>query len=95
MRTLYAGVLMAILCMGLMGNTISLAGLLDNFSENVIIDQSFDRLRHFSLQDAVPVLEEGYGYTVTPEYQPLAVHWPAFSDSKMSIRADTRYTSFR
>jgi len=60
--------------MGLVFNAESLAGLLDTSEEQITVNQSLDRLRHYALQDAVPVLEEQYGYTVTPEYQPLEIH---------------------
>ena len=74
MRRISVCIMVAILWMGLVFNAESLAGLSDTSEEQIIVNQSLDRLRHYALQDAVPVLEEHYGYTVTPEYQPLEIH---------------------
>ncbi|MBU7025329.1 MAG: hypothetical protein HXS48_00190, partial [Theionarchaea archaeon] len=74
MSRILVSTMVAILWMGSVFNVESLAGLSDNSEEQIIVNQSLDRLRHYALQDAVPVLEEHYGYTVTPEYQPLEIH---------------------
>ncbi|KYK30358.1 MAG: hypothetical protein AYK19_18425 [Theionarchaea archaeon DG-70-1] len=74
MREISVSIMVAILWMGLVFNAESLAGLSDTSEEQIIVNQSLDRLRHYALQDAVPALEEYYGYTVTPEYQPLEIH---------------------
>jgi len=73
MKVVYIGLIVAALCIGPIFNANGLVGSLDHPSE-AVLDQPFDRLRHFSLQDAVPVLEENYGFTAAPEYQPLEVH---------------------
>ena len=74
MSRILVSTMVAILWMGSVFNVESLAGLSDNSEEQIIVNQSLDRLRHYALQDAAPVLEEHYGYTVTPEYQPLEIH---------------------
>jgi len=74
MSRILVSIMVAILWMGLVFNAESLAGLSDTSEEQIIVNQSLDKLRHYALQDAVPVLEEHYGYTATPEYQPLEIH---------------------
>ncbi|MBU7030005.1 MAG: RHS repeat protein, partial [Theionarchaea archaeon] len=78
MRIGYTGLIVAILVIGLMFNVGSLAARLDYLEgatdEPLMPDQSFDRLRHVALNDAVSGAEEYYGFTETPEYQPLEIH---------------------
>jgi RHS repeat-associated protein len=64
----------AILFLGLLFNVQLLAGIADLPSEEMVVGSPLGRLRHVSLQDAVPFSEEGYGYTPIPEYQALEVH---------------------
>ncbi|KYK34393.1 MAG: hypothetical protein AYK19_12145 [Theionarchaea archaeon DG-70-1] len=77
MRVVYVGLIVAILVMGLMVNADSLAATLDYLEgitdDQLMPNQSFNRLRHFALNDAVPA-EEYYGYTEAPVYQPLEIH---------------------
>ncbi|MBU7027232.1 MAG: hypothetical protein HXS48_09840, partial [Theionarchaea archaeon] len=88
MRRILVSIMATILWMGLVLNAESLAGLSDTSEEQIIVNQSLDRLRHYVLQDAVPVLEEHYGYTATPEYQPLEIHTsddPLFDHMAVSL----------
>ena len=72
MKVIYTGLIMVILCMGMVFNSERLNGTL-NSSEEIAKDPSIERLRHFALQDAAPVSEEQYGYTATPDHQPLEI----------------------
>ncbi|MBU7028173.1 MAG: RHS repeat protein [Theionarchaea archaeon] len=74
MSRILVSIMVAILWMGLVFNAESLAGLSDTSEEQIIVNQSFDKLRHYALQDAVPVSEEHYGHTAKPEHQPLEIH---------------------
>jgi len=93
MRLAYAGLIVALMFMGLMFNVDSLAATLDYLEgmtdEQLMLDQSFDRLRHFALNDAVSGTEEYYGHTETPMYQPLEIH--ASSDSRFDYMAASPY----
>jgi hypothetical protein len=73
MKEVQAVLIGAILCMGLLFQVESLAGMLD-ISENVIVDQSFDRMRRFALQDAIHGVEESSVHIETPDCEPLEVH---------------------
>ena len=61
----------AILWVGLVSSTQGLAAVIVDPSEEVILNQSFDRLRRFALNDAVTGSEEYYGFTETPQYEAL------------------------
>jgi len=60
-----------ILCMSLIFHVENLAGILDYYPEDVVREQLFDRLRRFSLQDAVTDSREFYGFTGTAGDQGL------------------------
>jgi RHS repeat-associated protein len=60
-----------------------------NSNEEVRLDQSLDKLGHFSLNDGIPSSEEYYGSTPTPEYQPLEIH--ASDDSRFDHMAHSPY----
>jgi RHS repeat-associated protein len=64
-------VVVAILWIGLVSHGQGLAAV-EWISEEIVGDQSFDRLQHFTLGDAVPA-EEYYGYTALPVYDPLDI----------------------
>jgi hypothetical protein len=84
----YAGLIVAILCMGVLFNLESLNGVF-NFSEEITGDPISGKLQHFALQDAVPAFEEQYGYTAVPNHQPLEVH--ASDDPAFEYMAHTPY----
>ena len=64
-------VVVAILWIGLVSHVQGLAAV-EWISEEIVRDQSFDRLQHFTLGDAVPA-EEYYGYTALPVNDPLDI----------------------
>ena len=64
-------VMAAILWVGLVSGIQGLAAVVGNPSGEVILDQSFDRLRRFTLHDAVIGSKEYYGFTETLEYEAL------------------------
>jgi len=63
----------AILSMGLIFHAVGSVGLLVHPHEEGVVDQ-LGQLRHFALKDAIPAIEEHYGYTAAPEHQPLQIH---------------------
>jgi hypothetical protein len=73
MRDMSAVFAVIILFLGLLSNGHGMAAVMADPSEE-IVDQSPDRMRHFSLSDGIPGSEEYYGYTQIPVYQPLEIH---------------------
>ena len=71
MKVVKAILMGIILCISLISHVENLAGILDYHSEDVVREQLFDRLRRFSLQDAVTDSREFYGFTEIPGYQGL------------------------
>ncbi|MBU7015919.1 MAG: hypothetical protein HXS44_00305, partial [Theionarchaea archaeon] len=65
-----------------------MAAALANPLEEIVVDQSLDKMRHFSLRDGIPGFEEYYGYTQTPE-QPLEIH--ASDDLNFQYMAHSPY----
>ena len=63
--------LAAILLAGLVSGAQSLAAVVVNPCEDTVLDQSFDRLRRFVLNDAVAGSGEYYRFTDVPEYRAL------------------------
>jgi hypothetical protein len=74
MKMLTAIGLTAVLCLGLVSSIQGIAVLVgDSSFEEIILNQSLDRLRYMVLNDAAPA-EEFYGSTDPPEYGPLEIH---------------------
>ncbi len=73
---IHACLIVALLCIGLMFGFGSLAATVESGEalEQPLQDQSFDRLRHFTVNDAVSGTEEFYGQTAVPEHDPLEIH---------------------
>jgi len=71
MRKMKAMVMAVILWVGLVSSIQGLAAVIANPSEDIVLDQSFDTLRRFVLNDAVAGLKEYYRSTEVPEYQAL------------------------
>jgi len=65
--------LAAILLFGLISSMHSLAAVLVTPSEEEVVDFSFDRMRRFALQDAVPNSERTFGETEIPDHPPLQI----------------------
>lgn len=63
----------AMLCIGFFSNVEVQAAAL-NIPNQTVFDETVDRVRHLVLGDAVTGVEEGYGYTNVPAYDPLEVH---------------------
>ena len=73
MKEVCAYCTVAILLLLLLPSTLGMTAVIDNSSGGGSMDSSHDQLRRFALRDGVPADEEYYGYTETPEYQPLEV----------------------
>ncbi|MBU7012677.1 MAG: RHS repeat protein, partial [Theionarchaea archaeon] len=65
--------LAAILLFGLISIMHNLAAVLVTPSEEEVVDFSFDRMRRFALQDAVPNSERTFGETEIPDHPPLQI----------------------
>lgn len=59
----------ASLWLGFVSRIQGLAAVAVNPCEDIVLDQSLDRLRRFVLDDAVTDSEKYYWFTETPEYQ--------------------------
>ena len=89
MRGVRESLVVAFLCLSLVLSVGNLAGLSRPSSESVFVNQSFDRLRQFALEDGAPAFEKYYGYTETPAYEPLEVH--ASDDPNFDYMAASPY----
>ena len=76
MKIMNAVLVVATLCIGLISSVGSLATVLDYPSgdTDASVSQSLNGLNYFALKDSIPLPEENYGYTETPEHQPLEIH---------------------
>jgi RHS repeat-associated protein len=90
MRGIYAVLVATVLILGFTAQVGNLAGLIKSNSEGVR-DQSFDQLRHVTLQDGIPAVEEYYRYGVTdsPLHQELEIQ--TSDDSSYDYMARSPY----
>ena len=89
MKKMSAVVVAVVLSVGLVSSTQGLAAVAGNPSDDIVLDQSFDRLRRFALNDATTGSEEYYGFTETPEYEALEIH--ASDDPRFEYMAHSPY----
>jgi len=73
MKMIKAIGLAAILLFGLVSSISSLAAVLVISSEEEVPDFSFDQMRRFALQDAVPISERTFGETEIPDHPPVHI----------------------
>jgi RHS repeat-associated protein len=90
MKRIYAVLVATVLILGFTAQVGNLAGLLDNDSEGVR-DQSFDQLRHVTLQDGIPALEKDYQYGVTDSPTPQVLEIQTSDDSSYDYMARSPY----
>jgi RHS repeat-associated protein len=90
MRGIYAVLVVAVLILGFTAQVGNLAGLLESDSEGVR-DQSFDQLRHVTLQDGIPALEEYYRYGVTDSPTQHVLEIQTSDDSNFDYMARSPY----
>ncbi len=87
--TVRAVVVAAILWVGVVSSMQGLAAVVVDSSEDIVLDQSLDRLKRFALNDAVTGLKEYYGFTETPQYEALEIH--ASDDLQFEYTAHSPY----
>ncbi|MBU7046372.1 MAG: hypothetical protein HXS54_08025, partial [Theionarchaea archaeon] len=90
MRGIYAVLVATVLVIGFTAQVGNLAGLIESDAEGVR-DQSFDQLRHFTLQDGIPALEEYYRYGVTDSPTQHVLEIQASDDSNFEYMARSPY----
>ena len=87
MRGIHALLVVTVLVIGFAANVGSFTGSYNSFE--VIPDQYLDQVRHFTLQDGIPAVEEYSGYTETPIHRPLDIQ--VSDDSKFHYMACSPY----
>jgi hypothetical protein len=90
MKVVKASWMISVLVLGLVFSAQSIGSVMNAPAQEGDFDQPFiDAVRHFALQDGVYGIEENYGYTESPSYEPLEVH--SSSNQDYEYMADSPY----